>query len=90
MLNNKTQAEYKTRHQKNIEIKYLKILKRYKNSKVFFVNPHNLGPLYSLYLIKYIFSLFILDIILLNTLIYVFIFLELKFLFLFLNQIPPF
>ena len=37
---------------KNIEIKYLKILKRYKNSKVFFVKPHNLGPLYSLYLIK--------------------------------------
>ena len=37
---------------KNIQIKYLKILKKYKNSEIFFVEPHNLGPLYSLYLIK--------------------------------------
>ena len=37
---------------KNIEIKYLKILRKYKNSEIFFVKPHNLGPLYSLYLIK--------------------------------------
>ena len=37
---------------KNIQTKYLKILKRYKNSEIFFINPHNLGPLYSIYLIR--------------------------------------
>ena len=37
---------------KDTEKKYIKILKEYKNSKIFYIKPHNLGPLYSIYLIK--------------------------------------
>ncbi len=37
---------------KNIERKYLNFLKKYKNSKIYFIDSHNLGPLYSVYLAK--------------------------------------
>jgi len=37
---------------KNIKKKYLNILKKYKNFKICFIDTHNLGPLYSVYLAK--------------------------------------
>ena len=37
---------------RNIQPKYLKILKKYKNSEILFIKSHNLGSLYSLYLVK--------------------------------------
>ena len=37
----------------NLEKKYLKILKKYKNSEVLFIKPHQLGPLYTLFLARH-------------------------------------
>ena len=37
---------------KNIQKKYIKFLRKYKNSNIYFIKSHNLGPLYSVNLIK--------------------------------------
>ena len=38
---------------KNIEKKYINTLRKYKNSEIVFIKPHNLGPLYSLFLARH-------------------------------------
>ena len=36
----------------DIQKKYLDVLKKYKNSKIYFIKGHNLGPLFTVYKIK--------------------------------------
>ncbi len=36
----------------NLEKKYINFLKKYENSKIYFIKGHNLGPLYTVYKIK--------------------------------------
>ena len=37
---------------KDTEKKYIKLIEKYENSEIFYIKPHNLGPLYSINLIK--------------------------------------